>query len=103
MRIGGIDENTPIKEFNYFKLEFNNELIKEFENMQNKYVLDNKYKMSITKVKNILKEIYNSISVFWYFIIYMKKDLKSFCIAIQLFLLWFFTKIAEKGKLQNRL
>lgn len=64
VRIGGIDENTPIKEFNYFKLEFSNELIKEFENMQNKYVLDNKYKMSINKVKNILKEIYNSISVF---------------------------------------
>ena len=37
VRIGGIDENTEIKDFNYFKLEFSDELIKEFKNMQNKY------------------------------------------------------------------
>lgn len=61
VRIGGIDENTPIKEFNYFKLEFSDELIKEFENMQNKYVLNDKYKVSIDEVKNILKEIYNKV------------------------------------------
>ena len=61
VRIGGIDENTPIKDFNYFKLEFNDELIKKFENMQNKYVLNDKYKMTIEEVKNILKEIYNII------------------------------------------
>ena len=59
VRIGGIDENTEIKDFNYFKLEFNDELIKEFENMQNKYVLNDKYKVSIDEVKNILKQIYN--------------------------------------------
>ena len=29
--------------------------------MQNKYVLNNKYKLSIDKVKNILKDIYNKI------------------------------------------
>ena len=61
VRIGGIDENTKIKDFNYFKLEFSDGLIKEFENMQNKYVLNNKYKLSIDKVKNILKDIYNKI------------------------------------------
>lgn len=61
VRIGGIDENTQIKDFNYFKLEFNNDLIKEFENMQNKYVLNDKYKVSINEVKNILKQIYNKI------------------------------------------
>lgn len=59
VRIGGIDENTKIKDFNYFKLEFNDELIKEFENMQNKYVLNDKYKVSIDEVKNVLKDIYN--------------------------------------------
>lgn len=59
VRIGGIDENTEIKDFNYFKLEFNDELIKEFENMQNKYVLNDKYKVSIDEVKNVLKDIYN--------------------------------------------
>lgn len=61
VRIGGIDENTEIKDFNYFKLEFSDELIKEFENMQNKYVLNDKYKVSIDEVKNILKQIYDKI------------------------------------------
>lgn len=61
VRIGGIDENTEIKDFNYFKLDFSDELIKEFENMQNKYVLNDKYKISIEEVKNILKEIYNKV------------------------------------------
>ena len=61
VRIGGIDENTKIKDFNYFKLEFNDELIKEFENMQNKYVLNDKYKVSIDEVKNVLKQIYNKV------------------------------------------
>ena len=61
VRIGGIDENTKIKDFNYFKLEFSDELIKEFENMQNKYVLNDKYKVSIEQVKNILKQIYDRI------------------------------------------
>ena len=57
-RIGGIDENTKIKDFNYFKLEFNNELERSFENMQNKYVLNDRYKVSIDEVKNILKRLY---------------------------------------------
>lgn len=61
VRIGGIDENIQIKDFNYFKLEFSKELIKEFENMQNKYVLNDKYKVNIDEVKNILKQIYNII------------------------------------------
>lgn len=61
VRIGGIDENTEIKNFNYFKLEFSDELIKEFENMQNKYVLNDKYKVSMNEVKKILKEIYNKV------------------------------------------
>lgn len=61
VRIGGIDEKTKIKDFNYFKLEFNDELIREFENMQNKYVLNNNYKVSIENVKSILKQIYDKI------------------------------------------
>ena len=62
LRIGGIDENVAIKDFSYFKLEFNDELIKEFENMQNKYVLNDKYKISINDVKEILKNLYDKIS-----------------------------------------
>ena len=58
VRIGGIDGKTQIEDFNYFKLKFSDEIIKEFENMQNKYVLNDKYKVSIDEVKNILKQIY---------------------------------------------
>ncbi len=61
VRIGGIDEKTAIKDFNYFKLEFSDALIKEFENMQDKYVLSDKYKFSIDEVKNVLEKIYNEI------------------------------------------
>ncbi len=61
VRIGGIDEKTEIKDFSYFKLDFNNELIKEFENMQNKYVLNDKYKISIEQIKEVLKKIHNKI------------------------------------------
>ena len=61
VRIGGIDENTQIKDFNYFKLNFSDDLIREFEKMQSKYVLDNKYRISITDVKEILRQIYNKM------------------------------------------
>lgn len=61
VRIGGIDEKTAIKDFNYFKLEFRDSLIREFENMQSKYVLNDKYRITINEVKTILKEIYNRI------------------------------------------
>ena len=58
IRIGGIDEKTAIKDFSYFKLEFSDSLIREFENMQNKYVLNDKYKFSIDQVKEILNKIH---------------------------------------------
>ena len=61
VRIGGIDEKTAIKDFSYFKLEFSDTLIKEFENMQNKYVLNDKYKFSIDQVKKVLKEIHKQM------------------------------------------
>ena len=60
-RIGGIDAKIKIKDFNYFKLNFTPELIKEFENMQDKYVLNEEYKFSINEVKEILKHIYEKI------------------------------------------
>lgn len=61
VRIGGIDEKTAIKDFNYFKLEFSDALIREFENMQNKYVLNDKYKFSINQVKEILNKIHKNM------------------------------------------
>ena len=61
IRIGGIDSNTKIKDFNYFKLDFNDELIQEFNNMQYKYVLDDKYKITMDYTKNVILKIYNFI------------------------------------------
>lgn len=61
VRIGGINEKIEIKGFNYFKLDFDNALMREFENMQNKYVLDDKYKFSIDKVKEILNKIHKEV------------------------------------------
>lgn len=61
VRIGGIGENIQIKDFNYFKMEFSSDLVKEFEKMQNKYVLNDKYKLDIDEIKNILTKIYNKI------------------------------------------
>ena len=61
IRIGGKDEKTAIKDFSYFKLEFSDSLIREFENMQNKYVLNDKYKFSIDQVKEILNKIHRQM------------------------------------------
>ena len=61
VRIGGINENLLIKDFNYFKLDFNIDLITEFENMQNKYVLNETYKINIEKVKEILNIIHTKL------------------------------------------
>ncbi len=63
VRKGGIDSNTKIIDFTYFKKEFNENLLKEFENMQNKYVLNAKYKVSIDEVKNTLNEIMNNKNI----------------------------------------
>ena len=43
--------------------DFNEELLKEFENMQNKYVLNDQYKIEISKVKNTLNEIINNKNI----------------------------------------
>lgn len=63
VRKGGIDANLKIKDFTYFKQDFSEELLKEFENMQNKYVLNSKYKLGIEEVKDTLKEISNIRSI----------------------------------------
>lgn len=60
-RIGGIEENTEIKDFTYFKLNFSNDLIQAFESIQSKYVLNDKYKVSIDEVKEILNKLYKRI------------------------------------------
>lgn len=63
IRKGGIDANIKIKDFTYLKQDFNEDLLKEFDNMQNKYVLNNKYKIGISEVKKTLNEIINNKNI----------------------------------------
>ena len=60
-RKGGVDKNIQIKDFGYFNMEYNEEFLKAFKLMQNKYIFKDEYRISIEDVKNTLKEIYNKI------------------------------------------
>lgn len=61
-RIGGIPEEKKIKNFDYFKLDFNHDMIDDFNKMQNLYVLGEENKITIDEVKETLKNLYNK---FW--------------------------------------
>lgn len=54
-RIGGIPEEKNITDFDYMKLEFNNDLINAFNKMQKIYVMDNESIITIDDVKNTVK------------------------------------------------
>lgn len=54
-RLGGISETKKIIEFNYMKLNFNDDLIDAFNKMQKIYVLDEESKLSINDVKKTIK------------------------------------------------
>lgn len=56
-RTGGIDENLKISEFKYLKEELKPDFIKEFDNMQNKYIIKDEYKISIDKCKKVLNNL----------------------------------------------
>ena len=56
-RIGGISSSKKIKDFEYLKLEFNNELITAFNKMQRIYVLDKESVITIEEVKNTVKKL----------------------------------------------
>lgn len=58
VRKGGIPADLKINDFSYFKFDYSKELLSEFVNMQNKYLLSNKYRINIETVKVALKEIF---------------------------------------------
>lgn len=63
-RIGGIASNKEIKDFDYMKLKFNDELINAFNKMQRIYVLDDESMLTINDIKNtikILSKIFNDL------------------------------------------
>jgi predicted nucleotidyltransferase component of viral defense system len=60
-RKGGVDKNIQIKDFSYFNMEYNDDFLKAFKLMQNKYIFQNEYKLSIEQVKEALKKIHDKI------------------------------------------
>ena len=63
-RIGGIDKDIKLSNFKYMNEKFNNEIVSSFMIMQNTYVFDDKYKVSmdkVIKVITILKDILASL------------------------------------------
>ena len=54
-RIGGISEEKDIIDFDYMKLDFNDDLIKAFNKMQRIYVIDNESIITIDDVKDTVK------------------------------------------------
>lgn len=57
IRIGGINENKKIFEFDYLKQNFNNALINSFGRMQKIYVLDDESKITVDDIKKTLKRL----------------------------------------------
>ena len=57
LRIGCINKNKKIFEFDYMKQNFNNALINSFNRMQKIYVLDDESKITIDDVKKTLKRL----------------------------------------------
>ena len=60
-RVGGIDSSKELIDFAYMKLEFNNELINAFNDMQRIYVLDEESKITIDDVKEAIRVLYENI------------------------------------------
>jgi len=56
-RKGGIDSSLKIQDFTYLKVDFNNEIIKSFNNMQDKYILNDKYRLTLNEIIEVLKAI----------------------------------------------
>ncbi len=54
-RIGGISEDKNIIDFDYMKLDFNDDLINAFNKMQRIYVMDDESIITIDDVKNTIK------------------------------------------------
>lgn len=56
-RLGGISESKEIKNFDYMKLNFTNDLINAFNKMQRIYVLDDESMITIDDVKDTIKTL----------------------------------------------
>lgn len=60
-RKGGVDKNIQIKDFGYFNIEYNEELLKAFKLMQDKYIFKDEYRITMEDAKEVLDEINDRI------------------------------------------
>lgn len=60
-RKGGVDKNIQIKDFGYFNMEYNDDLLKAFKLMQDKYIFKDEYRITMEETKEILNEIRDRI------------------------------------------
>ena len=60
-RKGGVDKNIQIKDFGYFNMDYNEELLKAFKLMQDKYIFKDEYRITIEEVIKVLNEIRDKI------------------------------------------
>ena len=50
-RKGGVNKNLQIKDFGYFNTEYNDDILKAFKLMQDKYIFKDEYKITIEETK----------------------------------------------------
>ena len=60
-RKGGVDKNIQIKDFGYFNTEYNDDLLKAFKLMQDKYIFKDEYRITIEEAKDTINEIRDKI------------------------------------------
>ncbi len=60
-RKGGVDKNIQIKDFGYFNTEYNENLLKAFKLMQDKYIFKDEYRITIEYAQKVLNEIRDRI------------------------------------------
>lgn len=60
-RKGDVDKNIQIKDFGYFNMEYNEDLLKAFKLMQDKYIFKEEYSITIGETRNVLNEIRDKI------------------------------------------
>lgn len=62
IRTGGISSNLKIKDFTYLKENFNDEFYTRFKSMQDKYIINEKYKVNMKQIKDTIETIKNKFS-----------------------------------------
>lgn len=66
IRTDGVSDNIKIKDFSYLNCNFNSDFIEKFNKMQDKYIINEKYKIDMNKIRNTLqslKEKYSDIDI----------------------------------------